>query len=91
MDINIEYIGIITITLIALAGLFANILQRLSRLETCIDPDDGERLTRLETKLDLMLQWVEILNGDITNNKKFLKKLKMVTQKKYDNKTKKEL
>lgn len=88
MDIQIEYITVILILITALAGLFANILQRLTKIETCIDPEDGDRIIRLETKMDLMLEWVSILNGDITNNKKFLQKLKIVTQNKYSNRDK---
>lgn len=86
MEIDITLIGTFIVLIIALAGLFASILQRLTRLESCVDPGDGDRVIRLETKVDLLLEWVSVLNGDITDNKKFLKKLKAVTQNKYKDK-----
>lgn len=44
------------------------------------------RLTALETNMDLMLQWVACLNGEIsdkTEYRKFLKKLKRVSREKF--------
>jgi hypothetical protein len=44
------------------------------------------RLAKLETNMNLMLQWVACLNGEIsdkTEYKKFLKKLKRVSKEKF--------
>ena len=44
------------------------------------------RLTKLETNMDLLLQWVACLNGEMSDKKEykqFLKKLERVTQKKF--------
>jgi hypothetical protein len=44
------------------------------------------RLTALETNMDLLLQWVACLNGEMSDKKEykqFLKKLERVTQKKF--------
>jgi hypothetical protein len=44
------------------------------------------RLTKLETSMDLLLQWVACLNGEISDKKeykKFLKKLERVSKEKF--------
>lgn len=88
MEIDIALIACLITVGVILAGLFANILQRLTRIETCVDPDDGDRVIRLETKVDLLLEWVACLNGEVSNEK-FLKKLRRVTKELYKEQTKK--
>lgn len=89
MDIDlsliIAIIGVLVVLIVALGGLIANILQRLTKIETCIDPDDGDRITRLETKMDLMIEWIACLNGEFSDEK-FLKKLKKVMKTNYNKK-----
>ncbi len=88
MEIDIALIACLITVGAILAGLFANILQRLTRIETCVDPDDGDRIIRVETKVDLLLEWVACLNGEVSNEK-FLKKLRRVTKELYKEQTKK--
>lgn len=88
MEIDIALIASLITVGAILAGLFANILQRLTRIETCVDPDDGDRIIRVETKVDLLLEWVACLNGEVSNEK-FLKKLRRVTKELYKEQTKK--
>lgn len=88
MEINLELVGALILIGLGLAGLFANILQRLTKIETCVDPDDGDRIIRVETKVDLLLEWVACLNGEVSNEK-FLKKLKRVTKELYKDQYKK--
>ena len=88
MEIDIALIASLITVGAIIAGLFANILQRLTRIETCVDPDDGDRIIRVETKVDLLLEWVACLNGEVSNEK-FLKKLRRVTKELYKEQTKK--
>ena len=88
MEIDIALIASLITVGAILAGLFANILQRLTRIETCVDPGDGDRIIRVETKVDLLLEWVACLNGEVSNEK-FLKKLRRVTKELYKEQTKK--
>lgn len=46
------------------------------------------RLTKLETNMNLLLQWVACLNGEMSDKKEykqFLKKLERVTKEKFGN------
>ncbi len=83
MEISIEIIGALIVVGIAVAGLFASILQRLTKLESCVDPQTGDSIARLETKVDFMLQWIAALNGEMSDKKEFkdfLKQLKEVAK-----------
>lgn len=65
-------------------GIFLiNALQRLAKVEECVDPKSGESIARLETKVDFMLQWIAALNGEMSNKKEFeqfLQELKKVAK-----------
>lgn len=80
-----EIILAIFAPLIALGIFLVNFIQRLTKLEACIDPADGERLARLETKMDFMIKWIATLNGEMSDKKEFkefLEHLKEVAKEK---------
>jgi ACT domain-containing protein len=76
--------------IIALAIFIYNLIQRLATAENdiknikdCLDPDDAARLVRLETKMDIVLQWIAALNGEMSDKKEFkefLEQLKEVAK-----------
>lgn len=79
----IAAIGAVFGPTIALFIFISGILQRLSKVEECIDPKAGESIARLETKVDYMLKWIAALNGDMKDKKEFhdfLDKLKEVAK-----------
>ena len=83
MEISIEIVGALIVLGIAAAGLFASILQRLTKLESCVDPQTGDSIARLETKVDFMLKWIAALNGEMSDKrefKEFLEDLKKVAK-----------
>jgi hypothetical protein len=80
MEISIEIIGALVIIVIALSGLFASILQRLTKLESCVDPQTGDSIARLETKVDYMLKWIAALNGEMREGKDFEKLLDKIKE-----------
>lgn len=80
MEINIEIIGALIVLAIAAGGLFASILQRLTKLESCVDPQTGKSIARLETKVDYMLGWIAALNGEMREGKDFEKLLDKIKE-----------
>lgn len=70
---------------IFIIATYAQILQRLTKVEECVNPKTGESITRLETKVDFMLKWIAALNGEMRNDKdfkEFLEQLKEVAKEK---------
>jgi hypothetical protein len=69
---------------IAVLIFLMNALQRLAKVEECVDPksakEDGERLARLETKVDYMLGWIAALNGEMREGKDFEKLLDKIKE-----------
>lgn len=63
--------GIIVGPSIVLGIFLINALQRLAKVEECIDPESVKSIARLETKVDFMLRWIAVLNGEMNDKKEF--------------------
>lgn len=63
--------GIIIGPSIVLGMFLVNALQRLAKVEECVDPENGKSIARLETKVDFMLRWIAALNGEMSDRKEF--------------------
>ena len=65
---------------VAVLIFLMNAIQRLAKVEECVDPksakEDGERLARLETKVDYMLGWI----GEMREGKDFEKLLDKIKE-----------
>ena len=79
----IAAIGAILTPTITIFIFFSGILQRLAKVEECINPEDAKAIAKLDTKMDFVLRWIAALNGEMRNDKDFedfLKELKKVAK-----------
>lgn len=71
LEMLITVAGIIIGPSIVLGMFLVNALQRLAKVEECVDPENGKSIARLETKVDFMLRWIAALNGEMSDRKEF--------------------
>lgn len=83
LETILTILGIIIGPTIVILIFLANALQRLAKVEECVDPEDAKSITRLETKMDFVLKWIAALNGEMSDKKEFkefLEQLKEVAK-----------
>ncbi len=85
LEIILTVIGVIIGPSIVIGIFLVNTLQRLAKVEECVDPEDAKSIARLETKMDFVLKWIAALNGEISDKKEFkefLEQLKEIAKSK---------
>jgi hypothetical protein len=83
LEIILTVIGVIIGPSIVIGIFLVNALQRLAKVEECVDPNQGDSIARLETKVDFMLKWIAALNGEMSDKnefKEFLEQLREVAK-----------
>ncbi len=83
LETILTIIGIVIGPSIVVAIFLINALQRLAKVEECVNPEDGKSIARLETKMDFVLKWIAALNGEMNDKKEFkefLEQLKEVAK-----------
>lgn len=56
---------------VVIAIFLMNALQRLAKVEECVNPEDSKSIARLETKTDFILKWIAALNGEMSDKREF--------------------
>ncbi len=83
LELILSVAGIIAGPSIVIGIFLVNALQRLAKVEECVNPEDAKTIAKLDTKMDFVLKWIAALNGEMNDKKEFkefLEQLKEVAK-----------